>query len=371
MIFYSLKEILWMILAAIAVDLVIGDPKWPTHPVIRIGSLISFLERKLRKEPAPRKSAPECAGGAQAEAGAETGAETKAAEGVPLEAGASPDTAGQAAVLSPRSLKRRGIVLAAAVMLAAFAAMTAVTAIAAAVHPWLGYAVTTWFISTTIAVKGLKDAARLVAVPLAAGDWAAARKYTGYIVGRDTKNLDEGELTRAVVETVAENTVDGVVSPLFYALIGGAPLAMLYRAANTLDSMVGYKNDRYVHFGWASARWDDVMNWIPARLTGILLILAAAAQPRMSAFRAARSVGRFARLHPSPNSGIPESAVAGALGIELGGRNTYGTVVSERARMGWPLRPRNRGDIDGTVRLLYGATGWLAGGVLCAIWLLS
>ncbi|MGE6228815.1 adenosylcobinamide-phosphate synthase CbiB [Paenibacillus chitinolyticus] len=375
MIFYSLKEILWMILAAIAVDLVIGDPKWPTHPVIRIGSLISFLERKLRKEAAPRKSSPECAGGVQAEAGAETGAETGAvagaAEGVPLEAGAPPDTAGQAAALSPRSLKRRGIVLAAAVMLAAFAAMTAVTAIAAAVHPWLGYAVTTWFISTTIAVKGLKDAARLVAVPLAAGDWAAARKYTGYIVGRDTKNLDEGELTRAVVETVAENTVDGVVSPLFYALIGGAPLAMLYRAANTLDSMVGYKNDRYVHFGWASARWDDVMNWIPARLTGILLILAAAAQPRMSALRAARAVGRFARLHPSPNSGIPESAVAGALGIELGGRNTYGTVVSERARMGWPLRPRNRGDIDGTVRLLYGATGWLAGGVLCAIWLLS
>ncbi|MFD7524236.1 adenosylcobinamide-phosphate synthase CbiB [Paenibacillus chitinolyticus] len=375
MIFYSLKEILWMILAAIAVDLVIGDPKWPTHPVIRIGSLISFLERKLRKEAAPRKRSPECAGGGQADAraetGAGTGAGTKAAEGVPLEAGAPSDTAGQAAVLSPRSLKRRGIVLAAAVMLAAFAAMTAVTAIAAAVHPWLGYAVTTWFISTTIAVKGLKDAARLVAVPLAAGDWTAARKYTGYIVGRDTKNLDEGELTRAVVETVAENTVDGVVSPLFYALIGGAPLAMLYRAANTLDSMVGYKNDRYVHFGWASARWDDVMNWIPARLTGILLILAAAAQPRMSALRAARSVGRFARLHPSPNSGIPESAVAGALGIELGGRNTYGTVVSERARMGWPLRPRNRGDIDGTVRLLYGATGWLAGGVLCAIWLLN
>ncbi|MBV6713775.1 adenosylcobinamide-phosphate synthase CbiB [Paenibacillus chitinolyticus] len=367
MIFYSLKEILWMMLAAIAVDLVIGDPKWPTHPVIRIGILISFLERKLRRDHAARESAPECAGGVRAEAGAGTGA----AGGVPPEAGASADTAGEAASLSPRSLKRRGIVLAAAVMLAAFAAMTAVTAAAAAIHPWLGYAVTTWFISTTVAVKGLKDAARLVAVPLAAGDLAAARKYTGYIVGRDTKNLDEGELTRAVVETVAENTVDGVVSPLFYALIGGAPLAMLYRAANTLDSMVGYKNDRYVHFGWASARWDDVMNWIPARLTGILLILAASVQPRMSAFRAGRSIGRFARLHPSPNSGIPESAVAGALGIELGGRNTYGTVVSERARMGWPLRPRNRGDIDGTVRLLYGATGWLAGGVLCAIWLLN
>ncbi|SEF89616.1 adenosylcobinamide-phosphate synthase CbiB [Paenibacillus sp. UNC499MF] len=363
MIFYSLKEILWMMLVAIAVDLVIGDPKWPTHPVIRIGSLISFLERKLRRESASREKA---AGDAENTSEAPTGADG----GMFADAGAK-DKAGGQAVLSPRSLKLWGVVLAAAVMLAAFAAMLAVTAVAAAIHPWLGYAVTTWFISTTIAVKGLKDAARLVAVPLAAGDMAAARKYTGYIVGRDTKHLDEGELTRAVVETVAENTVDGVVSPLFYALIGGAPLAMLYRAANTLDSMVGYKNDRYRHFGWASARWDDVMNWIPARLTGILLILAAAVQPKMSAFRAARSVGRFARLHPSPNSGIPESAVAGALGIELGGRNTYGTVVSERARMGWPLRPRSRGDIDGTVRLLYGAAGWLAGGILCAIWLLN
>ncbi|MVO98960.1 adenosylcobinamide-phosphate synthase CbiB [Paenibacillus lutrae] len=325
MLIYTWNEIICMVLAAIAIDLVIGDPKWPTHPVIRIGRWISWMEKRLRRRTS----------------------------------------------ITPHALKWRGVVLALSTMLAACGIMLALTWAAGEIHPWLGYAVTTWFISTTIAVKGLKDAAMLVAVPLAAGNLADARKYTGYIVGRDTAQLDEGELTRAVVETVAENTVDGVISPLIFALIGGAPLAMLYRAANTLDSMVGYKNERYLHFGWASARWDDVMNWIPARLTGLLLVLSAAVQPRMDALRAARSISRFARLHPSPNSGIPESAVAGALGIELGGRNVYGTVISERARMGWPLRPLSRKDINAAVRLLYGATGWMAGGLLCALWVLN
>src|SRR5690606_27948572 len=120
--------------------------------------------------------------------------------------------------------------------------------------PWVGYAVNTWLIATTIAIKGLKDAAMLVYEPLSRGDLRDARKYTGYIVGRDTGGLDASELSRATVETVAENTVDAVISPLLYALIGAAPLAMLYRATNTLDSMVGYSNAKYLKFGWASAR---------------------------------------------------------------------------------------------------------------------
>ena len=216
-----------------------------------------------------------------------------------------------------------------------------------------------------IAIKGLKDAAYLVYNPLRKGNLAEARKYTGYIVGRDTDELREEELTRAVVETVAENIVDAVIAPLFYALIGGAPLAMLYRASNTLDSMVGYRNDRYRHFGWASARWDDAMNWIPARLTGLLLILVALLKPGLSAKRAAAAIRRFAHLHPSPNSGIPESAVAGALGIELGGLNVYGGAASERARLGWPLRPRTQRDIVYAVRMLYGVSFVVMGGFLC------
>lgn len=207
-------------------------------------------------------------------------------------------------------------------------------------------------------------------------DWPAARTSLGMIVGRDTAHLDEPEVVRGTVETVAENIVDAIVSPLFYALIGGAPLAMAYRAVNTLDSMVGYKNDKYLHLGWASARLDDVVNWIPARLTAILLIVGAWVM-KLDAKGAARMVTRDARLHPSPNSGFPESAVAGALGIRLGGHNVYHGVASFRAYMGEATRPMEAEDIVQTSRLMFWSAGafvvlcvfitlgvWLAGGTL-------
>nr|WP_310185657.1 adenosylcobinamide-phosphate synthase CbiB [Bacillus sp. 3255] len=318
---YSWQEIVCMTAAAIAIDWIIGDPKWPTHPVIWIGRWIRRSEDRLRV------------------------------------------TADR-----PALQKAKGVVLTVSTVALSFAAVLLLVLAAREVHVWLGYAVSTWLISTTIAIKGLKDAAYLVYHPLRTGDLAGARKYTGYIVGRDTAALGEEELTRAVVETVSENIVDAVISPLFYALIGGAPLAMLYRASNTLDSMVGYRNDRYRHFGWASARWDDAMNWLPARLTGLLLILVALLSPGLSGRRAAAAIRRFAHLHPSPNSGIPESAVAGALGIELGGLNVYGGAASERARMGWPLRPRTQRDIVTAVRMLYGVSFVVMGGLLC-IWL--
>ncbi|MDF2960877.1 MAG: cobalamin biosynthesis protein [Paenibacillus sp.] len=317
-----------MLLAAIAIDWSIGDPRWPTHPVIRIGQWIVRAESRL--VPPGRSER------------------------------------------SPASQRLRGIVLTVSTLLLAFAVMWLLLRLANQIHPWLGYILNTWFISTTVAIKGLKDAAMQVYRPLSEGRMDEARKYTGYIVGRETSKLDEPEITRATVETVAENTVDAVVSPLFYALLGAAPLALMYRAANTLDSMVGYKNDQYLYFGWASARWDDVMNWIPARLTGCLLVCAAALHKNCSAARAVRAVLKFARLHPSPNSGIPESAVAGALGIELGGVNVYHGRTSERARMGWPLRDRRKEDILLTVDLLYGVSFLIAGGVmgaLCWTWL--
>lgn len=309
-----------MTAAAIALDWIIGDPRWPTHPVILIGRWIRWMEGMLHKEN-DRQTAS----------------------------------------------KSKGVLLITTTALISFCSVLAIILAARAINEWLGYAVCTWLISTTIAIKGLKDAAYLVYNPLRKGNLADARKYTGYIVGRDTEMLGEEELTRAVVETVAENIVDAVISPLFYALIGGAPLAMLYRASNTLDSMVGYRNDRYRHFGWASARWDDAMNWIPARLTGLLLILVALLQRGLSAKRAAAAIRRFAHLHPSPNSGIPESAVAGALGIELGGLNVYGGVASERARLGWPLRPRTQQDIVYAVRMLYGVSFVVMGGLLCVL----
>jgi adenosylcobinamide-phosphate synthase len=319
MILYSMKELLLLAAAAIAIDWIVGDPKWPTHPVIWIGRLIRLMERLL----APERLASQ-----------------------------------------PSAVKALGVVLTVVTLVISYCSMWLLVWAADAVHPWLGYAVSAWFVSTTIAVKGLKEAAMLVYQPLIVGRLEEARKYVGYIVGRDTAKLDEREASRAAVETVAENTVDALVSPLLFALIGGAPLAMLYRAANTLDSMVGYRNEKYTYFGWCSARTDDVLNFIPARITGVMLTISAFCLPRMKARQAVRAIRSFAHLHPSPNSGIPESAVAGALGIELGGTNMYFGVTSERARMGWPTRPLQPDDIVLTVRLLYSVSFILFIGVI-------
>ncbi|MOA09758.1 cobalamin biosynthesis protein [compost metagenome] len=187
-------------------------------------------------------------------------------------------------------------------------------------------------------------------------DLPAARRSLGMIVGRDTDDLAQPEIVRGTVETVAENIVDAVVSPLFYALIGGAPLAMAYRAVNTLDSMVGYKNDKYINLGWASARLDDVANFIPARLTALMLI-GASWLLKLDARGALRMVRRDASSHPSPNSGYPESAVAGALGIRLGGHNSYHGVMSFRAYMGDHTRDMESEDILRTSKLMFLVSG--------------
>ncbi|WP_115993629.1 adenosylcobinamide-phosphate synthase CbiB [Cohnella lupini] len=314
MIFYSLPEVLLLLAGAILLDWWIGDPKWLPHPVIFIGRWIGYWERRL---------------------------------------------------LPHRTKRSNGILLMLIVTLSSLALVWILTSVASWIHPWLGYAVHMWLISTTIAIKGLKDAAMLVYDRLSRGELTKARKYTGYIVGRDTDGLEEAELSRATVETVAENTVDAVIAPLFFALIGAAPLAMLYRSVNTLDSMVGYRNTKYLHFGWASARLDDVLNWIPARLTGLMLMIVSAFYRPASAVQAWRAVVAFAHLHPSPNSGIPEAAVAGSLGIQLGGLNRYGGVISERARLGWATRTIEKEDIIHTIRLLYGVSYLVMGGLLC------
>lgn len=320
-IMYSFKELLLITLAAIVVDAWIGDPRRLPHPVVGIGWFIQQLEKRLQR------SGP-----------------------------------------GPRSLRWRGVCLTFVTLSFSFGTMWLVVWLASSWHIWLGYGVSCWFVATTIAGKGLRDAAYAVYEPLMRGDLAEARLKVGWIVGRDTAHLNESEVARAAVETVAENTVDAFVSPVLFALIGGAPFAMMYRAANTLDSMVGYKNDKYRDFGWASARFDDVLNWIPARLTGCMLSLCALAIGGTQAARSAcRSIRTFAHLHPSPNSGIPESAIAGALGIELGGRNLYGGVVSERARMGWARRPIEASHILASVRYLALLRFWMAGGIGCLV----
>lgn len=204
-------------------------------------------------------------------------------------------------------------------------------------------------IATYLAVAGraLGDAALEVAEALALDDLARARTLLPSLVGRDPSRLDEHEIVRAVVESVAENTTDAVVAPAFWAVVAGAPGALGYRAVNTLDSMVGHHSPRYEHFGWASARADDAASWIPARVTAALVMLA---RPRR-----ARAIWQIVQEdapgHPSPNAGVAEAAFAAALGVRLGGINTYGDRVEVRARLGRG-RDAEAGDIAAAVRLL-------------------
>jgi adenosylcobinamide-phosphate synthase len=202
--------------------------------------------------------------------------------------------------------------------------------------------------ATYLAVAGraLHQAADEVAEPLATGDLDRARAFLPSLVGRDPSTLDEPAIARAVVESVAENTTDAVVAPVLWALAVGAPGALGYRAVNTLDAMVGHHSPRYERYGWASARLDDVANWVPGRVTALLVM---AARPHRAG-AVWHTVRRDARHHPSPNAGVAEAAFAAALGLTLGGTNRYGDRVEHRARLGDGRDPEV-GDIAAAVRL--------------------
>ncbi|HUP99556.1 MAG TPA: cobalamin biosynthesis protein [Aeromicrobium sp.] len=211
---------------------------------------------------------------------------------------------------------------------------------------FLATAATTWAV---LGGRSLEDEAIAVRDLLAAGDLPAARGRLTHLVGRDTDGLDESGIARAVIESVAENTSDAVVAPLLAGAVAGIPGLIAYRAANTLDAMVGHRNDRYTHFGWAAARLDDILNWLPARITATLAaLLAPAVGGRPSdAFGVWR---RDAAGHPSPNAGPVEAAFAGALGVQLGGVNQYGGHAEDRHALG-DGRRAEPGDIEAAARL--------------------
>lgn len=221
-------------------------------------------------------------------------------------------------------------------------------AIGAALGCGAGVALRSTAVATYLvtAGRGLIDAAREVESALRAGDLGAARAALPALAGRDPRGLGEKEIARAVVESVAENTVDAVVAPAWWAALGGAPAATAYRAVNTLDAMVGHRSSRYLDYGWASARMDDMAAFVPARLTGVLV---AAVRPR-AATSVWATVRRDAAGHPSPNAGVAEAAFAAALGVRLGGENRYGDRVEVRPPLG-DGRPPEPADIDGAVRL--------------------
>jgi adenosylcobinamide-phosphate synthase len=266
---------------------------------------------------------------------------------------------GLEAILRPLLPERLGGV----VLLLLVAGLTGATAwgvlaLTAVCHPLLRLTAATLLISFGLAARSLARETRAVLRPCAGGDLTEARKRLGGIVGRDTHDLPPAEIYRACVETVAENTTDAVVAPLLYAAVAGPVGLWVFKAISTLDSMVGYRDERYLRFGWASARADDVANFLPARLTWLLLSLAALLTGRRGG-QALRLGWRDSGKHPSPNSAWGEATMAGALNVQLGGRNTYAGVVSEKLRLGEPGEPLTPAKVEQAVRLMLVAA-WLA-----------
>jgi adenosylcobinamide-phosphate synthase len=275
-------------------DLILGDPDWFPHPIRGIGLLINALERLLRKLPYERVG------------------------GCILVCG----VLAIVIIAVALSLKFGGVIAAA------------------------------YWIFTSLAVRSLDQESHKVIKALRRGDLDHARLLVGRLVGRDTNHLSEADIVRAVFETVSENMSDAIIAPLFYLAILGVPGMVAYKAVNTMDSMVGYKNDRYIRFGWAAARLDDLANYIPARLTAGLIVLGAAIS-RLRWRSAIHIILRDARLQPSPNAGYPEAALAGALGVRLGGVNHYFGRPVQKPFLGDPVERLEANRFSSVRVLLY------------------
>ncbi|MDO5516731.1 MAG: cobalamin biosynthesis protein [Clostridium sp.] len=284
-------------------DLIIGDPNNPVHPVRIIGKLCSFLENIMRK-------------------------------------------------VFKNFLKLAGLIVWIITVAVSFAVTFLIVNEAKRLNLYLGIILEGILIYFCISSKGLVVEGRKVISYIVKNDIKGARKQLSYIVGRDTESLDEKGIVRAVIETIAENMSDGVIAPIFYAGIFGAPLAMAYKAVNTMDSMFGYKNDRYMEFGFFPAKLDDVFNYIPARITGI--IIAAASFILGYDYKNSFKIYKRDRYnHTSPNSAHPEAAMAGALDIQLGGSNYYFGKLVEKPTIGDKIKEIEIKDVDGTVKILY------------------
>ena len=300
-------EILIMVFIGFVLDLLIGDPHWLYHPVRLIGLGISGGEKLLRRI-FPKTKGGELAG---------------------------------------------GTVLAVFIPVLSFAVPFGILLLAGMVHPYLQIAIGSIFCYQILATKSLRDESMRVSRELDKNDLNGARKYLSWIVGRDTERLDETGVIKAAVETVAENASDGVIAPLFYLMIGGPALGFLYKGVNTLDSMVGYKNEKYLYFGRVSAKVDDVFNFIPAILSAWLMI-AASGILGFDVKNAVKIYRRDHRNHSSPNSARTESVCAGALRVQLAGDAYYFGKLVKKPTIGDPLRPVERADVRRANRLMYG-----------------
>lgn len=285
-------------------DLIVGDPYGFPHPVIYIGKLISLLEKNLRK--------------------------------------------------LNINMKLAGALLC-LILMSSVALITYSICKLASVNIYLYIFVSAVIVCTCFSTKCLADEGKKIYDSFEENNIELSRKQLSYIVGRDTSALDEPDIIRATVETIAENTVDGTISPMFYAFIGGPILAILYKAVNTMDSMIGYKNERYIDFGMTAARLDDIFNYIPARISLIGFTMASFIL-RYDYKSCIKIAIRDRKNHTSPNCAYPEAAVAGALGIELGGTNIYFGQKVYKPTIGEKKRKIVKEDILKTNRLLYLST---------------
>ncbi|MBI5642697.1 MAG: cobalamin biosynthesis protein CobD [Deltaproteobacteria bacterium] len=293
-----------VLILAFVFDLIAGDPERLPHPVQVIGRGISLFERIIRRF-----------------------------------------------AKTPSSERTGGIILALLIAGLAYGITLTLLALAYRYSTPVFFALSTYIVWTSISIKSLRKEAQKVVESLKDKGLGGARKQLSRIVGRDTQNLSQQDILKATVETVSENTSDGIIAPLFYLAIGGPALMMAYKAVNTLDSMVGYKDERYLNFGRAAARLDDAANYIPSRLTGALMVTASFILG-YNWKSSLKILVRDGRNHPSPNSGMPEAAAAGALGIRLGGGATYKGVFNPKPFIGDNIHEPDIPAVNSSIRIM-------------------
>ncbi len=286
---------------AFILDILIGDPRWLPHPVKAIGMCIEYLEKILRRLFTSERVA--------------------------------------------------GIFLAFIIVVGTYVITLQIICFSYSMGRFWGIAASIIIIFYSLSIRDLLKETGNVLKALKSGDLKNARKNLSRIVGRDTHNLSEQQVATGCIETSAESSVDGIIAPLLYAFLGGPALAMAYKSINTLDSMVGYKNEKYINFGWASANLDDIANFIPARIAAIILPISSLICGEDYS-NSVKILKRDGQKHPSPNSGIPEAAIAGALGIRLGGPSTYNGIVSDKPFIGDPQNSVNFDDIGSTTKIV-------------------
>ena len=326
-------------LAGFLLDLILGDPYFWPHPVRAIGSLIDFLDKELRLEASEQKTE-------------------------------------EMKEHFQKGQMRRGAVLVLVVLMVTVCLTFTLLFLCYRIHPIAGVVAESILSYQVLAMKCLKKESMKVYERLKAGDLPGARKAVSMIVGRDTQNLDETGVAKAAIETVAENTSDGVIAPMLYLFIGGPVFGLFYKAINTMDSMIGYQNETYLYFGRVAARLDDVANYLPARMSAWLMIAAAAicnpfCREKYLMKNAVFIYRRDKRKHKSPNSAHTEAVCAGALGIQLAGDASYFGKVVKKPFLGDAGRMVEIEDIRRANRLLYQTAFLCEALCLCVLFVLG